>query len=60
MNTGISLGCTVLCILLQCNNGWAGNGYLCGDDPDQDGVPTLGLPCSEEECKSVMYQITVT
>lgn len=55
MNTGISLGCTVLCILLQCNNGWAGNGYLCGDDPDQDGVPTLGLPCSEEECKSVMY-----
>lgn len=35
-----------------CNNGWAGNGYLCGDDPDQDGVPTLGLPCSEEECKS--------
>ncbi|XP_061171608.1 uncharacterized protein LOC133181081 [Saccostrea echinata] len=35
-----------------CNNGWAGNGYLCGDDPDQDGVPTLGLPCSEDSCNS--------
>ncbi|KAK3095292.1 hypothetical protein FSP39_012895, partial [Pinctada imbricata] len=33
-----------------CNPGWAGNGYMCGVDPDQDGVPTDGLSCTESSC----------
>lgn len=32
---------------MQCKNGWAGNGYICGEDPDQDGIPTDGLSCND-------------
>ena len=38
---------------LQCKTGWAGNGYICGDDPDQDGVPTLTMSCTGSACKRV-------
>ncbi|KAJ8299288.1 hypothetical protein KUTeg_023348 [Tegillarca granosa] len=31
----------------QCKNGWAGNGFICGEDPDQDGIPTDGLSCND-------------
>ena len=33
--------------------GWGGNGYMCGADPDQDGVPTAGLSCTESSCAKV-------
>ncbi|XP_052065558.1 uncharacterized protein LOC127705275 [Mytilus californianus] len=35
----------------QCKTGWAGNGYICGEDPDQDGVPTLTISCTGPSCR---------
>ena len=41
--------------LLQCRNGWAGDGTkdLCGPDPDQDGVVTIPLSCTAWGCRRV-------
>ena len=36
--------------LLQCINGWAGNGFICAEDPDQDGLPTVSQSCTEYTC----------
>ena len=36
-----------------CNNGWAGDGVLCGEDPDQDGIVTVAISCTEPGCRRV-------
>ena len=49
---------SLLMILLQCNNGYAGNGFTCGDDPDLDGYPSEGISCAGEEfgtCSQVCF-----
>ena len=38
---------------LQCNIGWAGNGYKCGRDTDLDGWPDMNLPCDHKKCTAV-------
>ncbi|XP_073822840.1 cartilage oligomeric matrix protein-like [Musca autumnalis] len=35
----------------RCNNGWAGNGHVCGRDRDSDSWPEQQLSCSEPHCK---------
>lgn len=37
--------------ILQCVNGWAGDGFICAADPDQDGIPTETQDCSEYTCR---------
>ncbi|XP_064635829.1 uncharacterized protein LOC135493010 [Lineus longissimus] len=40
----------------ECKNGWAGDGtYVCGEDPDQDNIPSkpiscLGWYCQKDNC----------
>ena len=36
--------------MVQCVNGWAGNGFICAEDPDQDGMPTVAQACDEFTC----------
>lgn len=38
----------------QCGVGWAGNGFMCGEDTDIDGFPDEKLPCPETPCQKVM------
>nr|CAB3266941.1 trhombospondin Bi precursor [Phallusia mammillata] len=33
-----------------CHVGFAGSGYFCGNDSDQDGLPDEKLPCHEKSC----------
>lgn len=35
----------------SCKPGYAGDGLVCGDDQDLDGISTLGVDCSVNECK---------
>lgn len=39
--------------IFQCKIGWAGNGFMCGEDSDLDGYPDVALPCTEPNCKKV-------
>ena len=39
--------------IFQCTFGYAGNGYLCLSDPDNDGHPDTGISCAERGCKRV-------
>lgn len=36
----------------KCRAGWAGDGYECGIDSDNDGIPDEKLCCSARECKA--------
>ena len=36
-----------------CYVGYAGNGYACGNDTDQDGYPDVGLLCNHKICQKV-------
>ena len=45
----LSNGCNV-CICLQCRDGYAGDGTVCGLDPDLDGSPAKNIFCSELGC----------
>ena len=47
-----------LIYMFQCNNGWAGDGKLCGPDPDQDGIVTVSISCTEPGCKNVSLSIS--
>jgi len=38
----------------KCTVGYAGNGYVCGEDSDLDGFPDVALPCLEISCRQVM------
>ena len=41
--------------VLQCNDGFAGNGVFCGVDVDMDGHPLESLECSDgsnDECRA--------
>lgn len=40
-------------LFLQCNIGFAGDGYICGEDFDIDGVPDKPLDCSGSRCLRV-------
>ena len=42
-----------LTISIQCTFGYAGNGYICLSDPDNDGHPDTGISCAERGCKRV-------
>lgn len=44
-----------VCVGVQCNVGWAGNGHTCGVDTDMDGYPDRSLPCidNHKHCKQV-------
>lgn len=46
---------TRVCVAVQCNVGWAGNGHTCGLDTDIDGYPDRSLPCldNHKHCKQV-------
>jgi len=38
--------------VLQCHIGWAGNGHLCGQDSDNDGIPDKRLNCQQLRCQA--------
>ena len=39
---------------IQCNRPfYAGNGTLCGQDTDQDGIPDVNLGCDGVSCQQV-------
>ncbi|XP_012054952.1 PREDICTED: cartilage oligomeric matrix protein [Atta cephalotes] len=34
----------------KCHVGWTGNGYFCGPDSDNDGIPDSSLNCHDRRC----------
>ncbi|CAK8686124.1 unnamed protein product [Clavelina lepadiformis] len=44
--------------ICACRVGWAGDGYLCGEDSDLDGFPDVALSCSDEHCKQDNCRMT--
>ena len=40
----------LMCVACVCDPGWAGPGYLCGPDNDNDGWSDIILDCPETSC----------
>uniref|UniRef100_F6TNY6 Trhombospondin Bi n=1 Tax=Ciona intestinalis TaxID=7719 RepID=F6TNY6_CIOIN len=35
----------------ECRVGYAGNGFVCGNDTDHDGFPDIRMPCHHKHCR---------
>lgn len=41
--------------VLQCRDGFAGDGEECEQDPDLDAIPVKGLSCTLHDCRKVRH-----